>query len=82
MTTIVRAYQGELSINWVRMIKALILRLKKGIYVNQGCPLTPYLMHVYHHIGVLTDSEQELYADSLGDWDFNLVDEPTAANGT
>lgn len=41
--------------------------------------MIPYAMHIYHWINFLITNKKKTYFENLGDWDYNMVDEPPMA---
>lgn len=81
-TMVIRAYLGLCSVNWVKVLKDLVMRFAGGIYNSRVCPMTPFAMHIYHHLDLLMEEEKVLYINTNRDWEYNFVNEPTVASGT
>lgn len=64
------------------LLKDVIGRLGNGIYNNRGCPITPYVVHIYHDLDLLTEEKSTTYIDTSRDQEFNFIKDPIVASGT
>lgn len=63
-TTIIKSYLGQRTINWRKLLKDMIMKISNNIYRDQGCQMTPYAMHIYHHLNLLMEEEITTYNDT------------------
>lgn len=58
---IIQSYLNMAKVNWGLMFNKVINKLVEKIYAGRGCPLTPYIMHIYFQEQYLTKEELKLY---------------------
>ena len=59
LRTIYGAYTGKRMCGWQHLLCKMVERELAKLGNKKGCPLAPYLMHLYAHAGVLTRGERD-----------------------
>ena len=57
--TIFGALEGGRKVDWGRIISDLVGSLVGKVGGSRASPLSPYLFHLYHHMQLLTDTEEK-----------------------